>query len=118
MVEAVVKVAEARSPLWHLALLNPLMARARGLVEDYIIFGAYPSGSAAEAHRAWGERFFPVAPSRPTPSPTREIVHLPELPEALVRAESRSPRAAVQGTVARLGEVLLLGIDASEDRVQ
>ena len=30
VVEAVVNVAEARLPLWHLAPLNPLMARARG----------------------------------------------------------------------------------------
>jgi hypothetical protein len=58
---------------------------------------------AAEAHRAWGERFFPVAPSHPTPSPAREFVHLSELPEALAQAESRPPRAAVQGTVARGG---------------
>ena len=49
LVEAVVNAAEARLPLWHLAFLNPLMARARGLAEDYTIFGAYPGGSAAQA---------------------------------------------------------------------
>ena len=77
-------------PLWHLGFVNPVMARARRLEEDYLLFGAYPQerasaveaslgdaierGSgrtlpAARAHRVWGERFFPVAPSQPTPSP-------------------------------------------------
>src|SRR3712207_1846483 len=75
---AVVDAAEARLPLWHLAFLNPRMARARGLAEDYTLFGAYEAGGRAaeaglggvfesqrgrvlppaEAHRAWGERFF------------------------------------------------------------
>lgn len=102
-----------------------LRTRGWGLAEDYTLFGAYDAGGRAAgaeaglrgvfeaqrghalpvagAHRAWGERFFPVAPSHPTPSPTRELVHLSELPEALAQAESRSPRAAVQGTVARSG---------------
>jgi FAD/FMN-containing dehydrogenase len=137
LVGAVVDAAEARLPLWHLAFLNPRMAHARGLAEDYTLFGAYDAGGraaeaeadlrgvfeshrghalpAAEAHRAWGERFFPVAPSHPTPSSTRELVHLSGLPGALVGAESRPPRAAVQGTVARSGEVLLLSINAREE---
>jgi hypothetical protein len=128
-------------PLWHLAFLNPRMAHARSLAEDYMVFGAYPGERAAEAeaglrsafesqhyralpaaeaHRAWGERFFPVAPSHPTPpSPTRELVRLSKLSEGLVDAERRSPHAAVQGTVARSGEVLLLSFDTREDdRVQ
>jgi FAD/FMN-containing dehydrogenase len=74
--------------LWHLAFVNPAMARARRLEEDYLLFGAYPQERAfeveaglreaveshggrvlpaAQAHRVWGERFFPVAPSHPTP---------------------------------------------------
>ena len=131
-----VSVAEARLPLWHLAFLNPRMARARALAEDYMLFGAYPGGRAAEveeglrgvleyqrgrplpaagAHRVWGERFFPIAPSHPTPSPTRELIHISELSEALVEAESRSPHAAVQGTIARAGEALLLIFDARKE---
>src|SRR5918995_4773230 len=38
----VTDLVEAKVPLWHLALLNPGMARARSLGEDYLIFGAYP----------------------------------------------------------------------------
>ncbi len=119
-------------PLWHLGFVNPVMARARRLEEDYLLFGAYPqervsaveaslgdaierrSGSilpAAQAHRVWGERFFPVAPSRPTPSPlARELTSVEELPGALRRESSRSERAALQGTVANSAEVLLLTI--------
>ena len=136
LVGAVVSVAQARLPLWHLAFLNPRMAHARGLAEDYLLFGAYPEEhaveaeaglrgvfesqrghalAAAKAYRAWGERFFPVAPSHPTPSPARELVHLSKLSEGLVDAESRSPHAAVQGTVARSGEVLLLTFDARKE---
>ena len=137
LVGAVVSAAEARLPLWHLAFLNPRMARARGLAEDYTLFGAYEAGEraaeaeaglgsvfesqggralpAAGAHRAWGERFFPVAPSHPTPSSTRELVHLSDLGGALVRAEGGSSHTAVQGTVARSGEVLLLILDAQEE---
>jgi FAD/FMN-containing dehydrogenase len=136
LVGAVVSVAEARLPLWHLAFLNPRMARARGLAENHLLFGAYPGEHAAqaenslrgvlesqhgrtlpaaEAYRAWGERFFPVAPSHPAPSPTRELVQLSKLSEGLVDAESRSPHAAVQGTVARSGEVLLLTLEDREE---
>ncbi len=81
---AVAGVVEAGLPLWHLAFLNPGMARARNLRATFLLFGAYPAGqegeiegdlrsvvassgglvlSAAEAYRAWGERFFPVTRS-------------------------------------------------------
>ena len=133
---AVSEVAQAGVPLWHLAVLNPQMTRARGLGEDYLLFGAYPGQRApeageglrgafepyrgrllpaAEAYRVWGERFFPIAPSRPTPSAVRQVVSLAELSEAFRRAEERSEHAAVQGTVSRSGEVLLLIFDASEE---
>jgi FAD/FMN-containing dehydrogenase len=120
--------------LWHLAFVNPVMARARRLEEDYLLFGAYPQERApeveadlrdaieshggrtlpaAQAHRVWGERFFPVAPSHPTPSSlARELTLVEELPAALGRESSRPEHAALQGTVARSAEVLLL---ASED---
>jgi hypothetical protein len=69
-------IAEVGLPLWHLAFLNPGMAHARNLGENFLLFAAYPAErageiedrlrsviassrgralSAAEAHRAWGE---------------------------------------------------------------
>lgn len=137
LVGAVVSIREAGVPLWHLAFLNPGMARARGLGDAYLLFGAYLGErspavegalrdafgahrgralSAAESYRVWGERFFPVAPSRPAPaSALRALVPRAEIAEALLEARDRSANAAVQGTVARSGEVLLLAFDAQEE---
>lgn len=134
---AVASVSGAKVPLWHLAFLNPAMSRSRGLGESYLLFGAYPrererkvagplgelveaSGGrvlgAADAYRAWGERFFPVAPSRPTPVPIdRLLMAVEDLSKALERL---SPMA-VQGTVSRSREVLLLAFDVGvEDGVR
>jgi FAD/FMN-containing dehydrogenase len=127
---AVARIYEARPPLWHVAFLSPAMARARNLGDDFLLFGAYPGDrkerveeglrgvlehargdalAAADAYRAWGERFFPVAPSRPTPVPTdRVLVAVEDLGKVLDQFSSK----AVQGTVARSGEVLLLAFDA------
>jgi hypothetical protein len=134
-----VSVAEEALPLWHLAFLNPGMAQARNLGETFLLFGAYPAErageiegglrsvvessrgralSAAEAHRGWGERFFPVTPSvLPSRLPvlSRELVSLAELPEKLGEVEDRPANAAVQGTVARSGEVLLLSLEDREE---
>jgi FAD/FMN-containing dehydrogenase len=126
---AVETIFEARPPLWHVAFLSPPMARARNLGENFLLFGAYPGDrkervegdlhsvlerargdalAAADAYRAWGERFFPVAPSHPTPLPTdRVLVRVEDLAKVL---DQISPKA-VQGTVARSGEVLLLAFD-------
>ena len=126
---AVARIYEARPPLWHVAFLSPAMARARNLGEDFLLFGAYPGDrkerveeglrgvlehargdvlAAADAYRVWGERFFPVAPSHPTPVPTdRVLVAVEDLANVLDRFSSK----AVQGTVARSGEVLLLAFD-------
>jgi FAD/FMN-containing dehydrogenase len=136
---AVAGLMQARPPLWHLALLDPAMARARAAMassEGYVLFGAYARGheakvadslravveshrgrllGAADAHRVWGERFFPVAPSRPTPEPTdRTVADVGDLPKVLERLSGK----AVQGTVARSGEVLVLAFDdtLAEDR--
>jgi FAD/FMN-containing dehydrogenase len=133
---AVAGLKEARPPLWHVALLNPAMSRARASAEAHVLFGAYagereaevagPLGGvveahrgrllgAADAHRVWGERFFPVAPSHPTPEPAdRVLADVEELPKVLERLQSK----AVQGTVARSGEVLVLAFDETlaEDR--
>jgi FAD/FMN-containing dehydrogenase len=126
---AVAGVAEAGVPLWHFAFLNPRMAHARSLGKEHLLFGAYPRErvaeveddlrnilqscrghvyGAADAYRAWGQRFFPVAPSHPTPSAGREFVSIAELPEVLGRSGARPEHLALQGTVARTGEVLLL----------
>jgi FAD/FMN-containing dehydrogenase len=130
---AVTSIFEAGAPLWHLAFLSPAMAHARGLGEDHLLFGAYPGERAAtiektlrdvassyrgrelpsaDAYRVWGERFFPVAPSRPTPAPVERM--LVPLAGIAQRLES-DPSEAVQGTVARSGEVLMLAFDALEE---
>jgi FAD/FMN-containing dehydrogenase len=136
LIRAVAGVAEASVPLWHLAFLNPQMAYARSLGEEHLLFGAYPreraaeveegfrnilescrgrAHGAAEAYRVWGQRFFPVAPSHPTPSAAREFVSVVNLPEVLGGAEARREHIALQGTVARTGEVLLLTFDTREE---
>lgn len=130
---AVTSIFEAGVSLWHLAFLSPEMAHARGLGEDHLLFGAYPGERAAtienplrdiasshggrelasaDAYRVWGERFFPGAPSRPTPTPVeRTLIPLAEIAQ---RLESH-PSRAVQGTVARSGEVLVLAFDPQEE---
>ena len=136
---AVAGIVERGLPLWHLAFLNPGMADARNLGEIFLLFGAYPAErageiegglrsvvtscegrtlSAAEAHRAWGERFFPVTPSVVSPrflGVSRGLVPLAEIPEKLSGVEDRSGSAAVQGTVARSREVLLLTLEDHEE---
>jgi hypothetical protein len=119
-------------PLWHLAFLSPEMARLRGLGQDHLLFGAYPGGRRAaveealrevassaggrvlppaDAYRVWGERFFPIAPSRPTPVLSeRAFIQVGEIPAAL----KSHANEAVQGTVARSGEVLMLAFDPGE----
>jgi FAD/FMN-containing dehydrogenase len=126
---AVEGLMQTRPPLWHVALLDPTMARARASSEGYVLFGAYAREhetkvadslravveshrgrllGAADAHRVWGERFFPVAPSRPTPEPTdRTVAEVGDLPKVLEHLSGK----AVQGTVARSGEVLVLAFD-------
>jgi FAD/FMN-containing dehydrogenase len=135
---AVAGIAEVGLPLWHLSFLNPGMAHARNLGENFLLFGAYPAEragevegrlqsvvwssrgrtlSAAEAHRAWGERFFPVTPSvlpPRFPALSRDLVSLVDLPEKLSEVEDRPGIAAIQGTVARSGEVLLLSLENHE----
>ncbi len=129
---AVEDLAGSAAPLWHLAFLNPAMAAARGLGEEHLLFGAYQKREGEEietnlrrvveahrgrllgpagAHKAWGERFYPVAPSRPAPEIFRTFVRL----EGLRRALDAQPGSAVQCTVSRSGETLLLALGAGED---
>ena len=136
---AVAGIAEVGLPLWHLAFLNPGMAYARNLGGNFLLFGAYPAErvgevedrlqsvigssrgrtlSAAEAHRAWGERFFPVTPSVLSPrfpALSRDLVSLVDFPQKLSEVEDRPGNAAIQGTVARSGEMLLLSLDDHEE---
>ena len=129
---AVADIFRKGIPLWHLAFLSPEMARLRGLGEEHLLFGAYPGerGAAVEkalrevassagglvlsptdAYRAWGERFFPIAPSRPTPVLSdRAFIRIGEIPAAM----KSHANEAVQGTVARSGEVLMLAFDPGE----
>ncbi|QIN84754.1 FAD-binding protein [Rubrobacter tropicus] len=122
-------LSDSRPPLWHLAFLNPVLARARHLEGEYLLFGAYPREReegvagplgeavgknrgrllcAADAYRVWGERFFPVTPSAASvPEVVREVVPLTEVRDALARAEGRGT-VATQGSVSRSGEALLL----------
>ena len=132
LTEAVMSVFYEEVPLWHLAFLSSEMARIRGLGEEYLLFGAYPSErdalvekalreavsstggrllAPADAYRAWGERFFPIAPSRPTPILSdRAFVPAAEVATFLKNRLQK----AVQGTVARSKEVLLLAFDPDE----
>jgi FAD/FMN-containing dehydrogenase len=137
LVGAIASLHEVGVPLWHLAFLDPGIVRARGLGDGYLLSGAYPEERsplvegalqetfeshrgrllpAAESYRAWGERFFPMAPSRPTPtSAQRTLVPMTELAEALLATRDISTDPAVQGTVARSEEVLLLTFDVQEE---
>ena len=136
LTSAVAGVAEAGTPLWHLAFLNPRMAHARTLGEEHLLFGVYPRERAAEveerlldilescrgrplgtaeAYRVWGQRFFPVVPTQPTPNAVRELVSVGTLPEVLGGAGVHPEGIALQGTVARTGEVLLLSFDTHEE---
>jgi len=129
LARAVSDIAGSSVPLWHLAFLNSAMSHARALGEDYLLFGAYPrerdkevtspfreaveasSGrvlAVAEAYRVWGERFFPVTPSvlpSALANVSRRLISVEGIREALKDAAGSD---ALQGTVARSGEVLLL----------
>jgi FAD/FMN-containing dehydrogenase len=135
---AVTDLFDRSVQLWHLAVLNPAMARARNLGGMHLMFGAYPrerTGEvehglrsvvesnrgrllpAVDAHRVWGERYFPIRPSifQPGfPGLSREFYSLAELPQKLEQVEDSATSVALQGTIARSGEILLLTLDARE----
>jgi glycolate oxidase len=124
-------------PLWHLGLQNSAMARARGHEGRYLLFGAYPNErgpevegplrseieaqgghllSAAEAYRVWGARFFPVSPSQETPTPEGVLVGVNRIGPVIRRMENAPGTVALQGSVSRSGEVVLLGVDPRHER--
>jgi glycolate oxidase len=131
---AIDSLLERRSPLWHLGIVNPPMARTMRSREGYLIFGAYPAGEAAaaedelarvasenrgkaldaaEAYRMWGSRFIPVAPARPTPTPGRVLVPASRVGAVLDQLRSGPSELAVLGSVARDGSALLLTFASS-----
>lgn len=132
---AILNLYRGGIPLWHLAFLNACMARARNLEGEHILFGAYPESRAAgvepalrsaveshqgrilsppEARRIWEQRFFPVGPLGPTPTPGRALVQGARLAPTLVEIERKLAEVAIQGTVARMGEVSLLAFDLAK----
>jgi FAD/FMN-containing dehydrogenase len=132
---AVLDLYRGGAPLWHLGFLNAAMARVKSLEEGYVLFGAYPEERAPwvepalkraseshrgrvvlseEAQRIWEQRFFPAYPLGPTPTPDRAFIRGARLTEALVELERKLAGVAIQGTVARMGEVALLAFDPAE----
>jgi glycolate oxidase len=132
---AVLTLYRGGTPLWHLGFLNAAMARAGGLEEGHVLFGAYPEERASwvepalkrtskhhrgrivtseEAHRIWEQRFFPVTPLGPTATPGRAFLQGARLVPTLVKLERELRRVAIQGTVARMGEVALLAFDPAK----
>ena len=135
---AVTDLFDRSVPLWHLAVLNPAMAHARNLGSTHLMFGAYPQertgvvehrlssvvGSnrgrflpAADAHRVWGERYFPIRSSILAPGLlglSREFSSVAELAQKLEQVEYSATSVALQGTIGRSGEILLLTLDARE----
>jgi FAD/FMN-containing dehydrogenase len=135
---AVTELFDIGVPLWHLAVLNPAMARARNVGTTHLMFGAYPRDRTgkvehglrsvvesnrgrrlpvADAHRVWGERYFPIRPSI-LPAGfrgfSREFFSLVELPQKLDPEGNSVTNVALQGTIARSGEILILTLDTGE----
>jgi hypothetical protein len=132
---AVLDLYRGGAPLWHLGFLNAAMARAKSLEEGHVLFGAYPEErvswvepaleraseshrgrvvSREEARRIWEQRFFPAKPLGPTLTPGRAFIRGARLAEALAELERQLVGVAIQGTVARMGEVSLLAFDPAK----
>src|SRR5215216_573057 len=132
---AVLDLYRGGVPFWHLGFLNASMARAGNLEEGHVLIGAYPEERAPwvepalkraseshrgrvvpreEAHRIWEQRFFPAEPLGPTPTPGRAFIRGARLAEALAELERELVGVAIQGTVARMGEVSLLAFDPAK----
>jgi glycolate oxidase len=132
---AVLDLYRGGAPLWHLGFLSAAMARAKGLEDGHMLFGAYPEErepwvgpalkraseshrgrvvSREEAERFWERRFFPATPLGPTPTPGRAFIRGARLAETLAELERKLAGVAIQGTVARMGEVALLAFDPAK----
>ena len=117
-------------PLWHLGLANAPMARAVGHPDDeQVLYGAYPGERspeaegalweavarhhgrplpAADTHRIWGSRFYPSGAAGNAPHPVSVLLPLEGLGDVLSQAEARLGNVALQGSVSRTREVLIL----------
>jgi len=105
---AVLDLYRGGAPLWHLGFLNAAMARAKGLEERHVLFGAYPEGrvpwvesalkrasefhggrvvSRKEVRRIWEQRFFPAYPLGPTPTTGRAFIRGTRLAPTLAELE-------------------------------
>ncbi len=58
-----------------------------------------------------GEKFFPVAPNHRAPKVARDFILLADLPRILGGGR---PEDALQGTVSRSGEVMLLALGVAD----
>jgi hypothetical protein len=67
-----------------------------------------------EAERILEQRFFPAYPLGPTPMPGRAFIRGARLAETLAELERELVGVAIQGTVARMGEVALLAFDPAK----
>jgi FAD/FMN-containing dehydrogenase len=126
---AIQGLAAERLPLWHLGLAHPALALSGGPDGGYVLFGTHAGErggrveanleqtisrhggrllASAEAYRSWGARFFPVGLTGDLPSPASAVVPVPGLEGALPRLAKETSHLAVQGSVARGGEVLLI----------
>ena len=133
--KAVIDLDRGGVPLWHLGLLNAAMARARRFEIGPVLFGAYPTERAPwvegalqsvveshrgeilprkEAQRVWEQRFFPASHLGPIPRPGRALVRGARLAQTLMEIERRFAGVAIQGSVSRWGEVVLLAFDPAE----
>lgn len=71
--------------------------------------------SSAEAYRSWGARFFPAGLTGDLPVPTPAMVPIPGLEEIHLRLQDEAAHLAVQGTISRGGETLLIAFRIGED---
>ena len=106
---AVLDLHRSGAPLWHLGFLNAAMARARGLEEGHVLFGAYPEERASwiepaleraseshrgrvvpheEARRIWEQRFFPAYTLGLIPAPGRAFIRGARLAPTLAELET------------------------------
>jgi hypothetical protein len=91
---AVLDLYRGGAPLWHLGFLNAAMARAKGLEERQVLFGAYPEERASwvepafrrasETHRGRSWCALPAAPG--CPGSGREGFPAGALPDRISRS--------------------------------
>jgi hypothetical protein len=117
-----------------LGFLSAAMARAKGLEDGHVLFGAYPEEreplvgpalrraseshrgrvvSREEAERFWERRFFPAAPLGPTPTPGRAFIQGARLAETLAELERKLAGVALLAFDPAKGSAGLVDLSAS-----